>query len=208
MNAIAVLLLAAAVSAETFRYVSLQELLQRAGAAVPAGLRGVPPALRVPPSPRPEPARARYQADLARSSARMRAEWKLGTAEGHFEKFEVEAWIDEADLTRSTLKVKLDTTSAVSDKWYLSNDRLRAKLRSKDYPTSTLITKSVTRASGRDVYILESELTIMGVAYPKMINAVIKRDGARYRASGSFSMTIDGETGTMTFDLVIVPAKR
>jgi polyisoprenoid-binding protein YceI len=145
-----------------------------------------------------------YEAIQNESSAKVMAPWSLGTATALFKKFDVDASIDKDDLSKTRIDVTIDMSGAVSDSWYLSNKTLHKKIMSKKYPTATMKTLGVKAGQKDGEFDIEAEIDVIGQKQTKTIAACVTVLGdGKIRAKGAFAMTIDGDTGTMEFDLIL-----
>jgi polyisoprenoid-binding protein YceI len=131
------------------------------------------------------------------------------TIKGHFEDFEVRAWIENEGLENTRSRSVLNVAKVKSDTRAISDETMRSQIDVEHYPESTvdLIGVSDDRAAGPHHYKVIVNATHLGKAYENipihLEIAMLGPDGSR-RAKGSYKLD-DGSV--VHFDLLLRPVR-
>ena len=138
-----------------------------------------------------------YVPDRSHSQLNFVGDALLLSAHGHFEKWEIDAQVDAANLENSTVSLTIDAASLNT-----RVDRRDNHLRSADffdvakYPQITFVSSKVTKIDDRSLK-LSGNLTLRGVTKPLDIpvQIVFLRDGsARFKGNVQFNRKDFGMT--------------
>jgi polyisoprenoid-binding protein YceI len=162
---------------------------------------------------------APYRLDPAKSTLEFVPDARFGRGAGQFRNFDVRADVDEADLTRSRLKVTVDVASIDTrikkrDKHLRSADFFDAE----NFPIATLTVAEIVPA-GPQQYTVQAELTLKGVrkTVPLSAAAHFEAGGLVVKGSGvvkrkEFGVSYDSRLNPIkdevqvSFDLFLAPA--
>lgn len=152
------------------------------------------------------PGPADYRADLGRSTVRFKAvvnQAFVREVKGTMRRFSFTGRLDASAPESSRAQVVVNMDSVTSDTFGVSDSLLRDKLRTAEFPTSTIDVAAVRRAPAADQYDVDVAARAMG----RDLNGTVRVRAVRYpdhlRLLGTYVMPKDaqGRWGEIEFSL-------